>query len=82
MSSLKKLDSKDYILYDSIYTTFTKQLNYGDRNQWFPGAGDVERGCLQRSCMKEFWSNGTVQYPEYNGGHRILYVCQNSRKYT
>lgn len=64
----KKPDPKDYILYNSVYKTFRKRQNYGERKQLSCCQGlGVESGPGSEGTWGNVWGKRTVLYLYYGG---------------
>lgn len=66
------------ILYDCIYTIFSKRQNYRDREQVSNGQGTGGIGkcvLIKRQHKRVLGGDGTVLYPNCTSGYIKLYLC-------
>lgn len=79
IATRKKMDSNEYILYDSTYmksrTIITNLwwLNSGSHHFW-------ERIWLGRDTKELYWGSDNILYPILGGGYTAQFNCQNSSK--
>ena len=66
----KKLDSKGYLLYDSIYMIPWKRQSYRKSDCW-------PEGLITREQKRILWGNGNVLYLDCGEGYWILCIYDN-----
>lgn len=76
--SKKGPDSKEFILYNSIYRIFRKRQNYWDRHQ------SIRDGCrnVYKGTQRIFWCDETILHLNYGVSYTNV-ICQKlTEQYT